>query len=270
MQQGEVAQQQRRGIGGDAAWEAASAAAAGGPVPAGTGARAAAGQLEQFVIPAQLQQRFVEVPCKLRLVALAALLRARVASAPTSCKMVVFLSTTDSVEYYHSGGGAGGLGQSVWGWRAGGWTGALGLGAAGCGPPGLAGWRGGAWQHVVQQCRPAGDWQQQQPALCMAPHPVVPVPLWLAGPNSSIAPRPEAVCVCVTCPACRPCSVQRVLGASHRGAPAAAARRAHPQAARQHAPGVWAGRVASRAARASCLLLQYAVAFPPCHIAYPT
>ena len=106
--QGEEAQlehQQRRGIGGDAAWQAATAAAAGGPAPAaGTATGAAAGQLEQFVIPAQLQQRFVEVPCKLRLVALAALLRARVASAPASCKMVVFLSTTDSVEYYHSGG----------------------------------------------------------------------------------------------------------------------------------------------------------------------
>ena len=44
-----------------------------------------------------------QVPCKLRLVALAALLRARLATAPGSCKMVVFLSTTDSVEFYHSG-----------------------------------------------------------------------------------------------------------------------------------------------------------------------
>ncbi len=44
-----------------------------------------------------------QVPCKLRLVALAALLRARLAAAPASCKMVVFLSTTDSVEFYHSG-----------------------------------------------------------------------------------------------------------------------------------------------------------------------
>lgn len=158
---GQQAQQQAQaqaaaGGGGDAAaWAAATAAAWGA-------AGAAVASLEQFEIPAQLKQRFVEVratlrlcgrkllvcalpasslardrmpslrpytcgcwplhrsciaalglhstqplhtqvPCKLRLVALAALLRARLAAAPGSCKMVVFLSTTDSVEFYHSG-----------------------------------------------------------------------------------------------------------------------------------------------------------------------
>lgn len=82
----------RGGAAADAAAARGSAAARGGQA------------LEQFEIPAQLRQRFVEVPCKLRLVALGALLRARMAAAPQRCKMVVFLSTTDSVEYYHSGG----------------------------------------------------------------------------------------------------------------------------------------------------------------------
>ncbi|KAL4427451.1 hypothetical protein ABPG77_000740 [Micractinium sp. CCAP 211/92] len=80
----------RGGAAADAAAARGSAAARGGQ------------SLEQFEIPAQLRQRFVEVPCKLRLVALGALLRARMAAAPQRCKMVVFLSTTDSVEYYHS------------------------------------------------------------------------------------------------------------------------------------------------------------------------
>lgn len=87
-----------------AAWAAATTAA-GGAADAAAAAAAAQGRPapEQFQIPPQLRQRFVEVPCKLRLVALAALLRARLGAAPGSCKMVVFLATTDAVEYYHSG-----------------------------------------------------------------------------------------------------------------------------------------------------------------------
>jgi ATP-dependent RNA helicase DDX31/DBP7 len=63
---------------------------------------AAAGQ-QRFSLPPQLRQSFLEVPCKLRLVALGALLRARVAAAPGTCKLVAFLATTDAVEYYHAG-----------------------------------------------------------------------------------------------------------------------------------------------------------------------
>ncbi|PRW60362.1 DEAD-box ATP-dependent RNA helicase 17 [Chlorella sorokiniana] len=97
-QQAQRARQAAAGGGDAAAWAAATAAVGGTTA----GAAGAAAELEQFEIPAQLKQRFVEVPCKLRLVALAALLRARLAAAPARCKMVVFLSTTDSVEFYHS------------------------------------------------------------------------------------------------------------------------------------------------------------------------
>lgn len=89
-----------------AAQEAEEDGGRGGGATAGDGGRGERGAApapEQFEIPAQLRQRYVEVPCKLRLVALGALLRARLAAAPQRCKMVVFLSTTDSVEYYHSG-----------------------------------------------------------------------------------------------------------------------------------------------------------------------
>ena len=74
------------------AWAAAEAAAKGGNGAA----------LERFEIPSRLAQRFLEVPCKLRLVVLAALLRARVASAPARAKVVVFMSNCDSVEFYHA------------------------------------------------------------------------------------------------------------------------------------------------------------------------
>lgn len=57
---------------------------------------------ELFSIPTQLQQRFVEVPCKLRLVALAALLKARLAGDPERAKLVVFFSNCDSVELHHA------------------------------------------------------------------------------------------------------------------------------------------------------------------------
>ena len=45
----------------------------------------------------------LQVPCKLRLVMLAALLRCRVAAAPSACKAVVFFSSCDAVEFYHTG-----------------------------------------------------------------------------------------------------------------------------------------------------------------------
>lgn len=44
------------------------------------------------------------MPCKLRLVALAGALRARLAAAPGTAKVVVFVSNCDSVEFYHAGG----------------------------------------------------------------------------------------------------------------------------------------------------------------------
>ena len=79
---------------------------------------------EAFEIPSQLRQAFVEVPAKLRLVALVAALRARLNSAggggggSNSAKVVVFFSNCDSVEFHHelltrcSGGGSAGGGDS--------------------------------------------------------------------------------------------------------------------------------------------------------------
>lgn len=64
------------------------------------GAANGAAQVQQYVIPPQLRQFYVEVPCKLRFVALAAFLRARLA-APAA-RVLVFLSTRDSVEFYHA------------------------------------------------------------------------------------------------------------------------------------------------------------------------
>ncbi|KDD73095.1 DEAD/DEAH box helicase, partial [Helicosporidium sp. ATCC 50920] len=60
--------------------------------------------LEKFEIPATLRQYYVETPCKLRLVVLAALLRSRLqphGRGPPP-KILVFLSNRDSVEFYHA------------------------------------------------------------------------------------------------------------------------------------------------------------------------
>lgn len=55
-----------------------------------------------FEIPKQLRQGYAEVPCKLRLVALAAVLRTKISAAPDRAKIVVFFSNCDSVEFHHS------------------------------------------------------------------------------------------------------------------------------------------------------------------------
>ncbi|GAB4822270.1 hypothetical protein N2152v2_009316 [Parachlorella kessleri] len=73
----------------------------GAHAPGAIAQQAGAGA-ERYEIPKQLQQRFIEVPAKLRLVVLAAALRARVAAAPSSAKVVVFFSNCDSVEFYHA------------------------------------------------------------------------------------------------------------------------------------------------------------------------
>ena len=44
-----------------------------------------------------------QVPAKLRLVVLAAALRARVAAAPSAAKVVAFFSNCDAVEFFHAG-----------------------------------------------------------------------------------------------------------------------------------------------------------------------
>ena len=55
-----------------------------------------------FDIPKQLRQGYADVPCKLRLVALAAVLRSKIAAAPNRAKILVFFSNCDSVEFHHS------------------------------------------------------------------------------------------------------------------------------------------------------------------------
>lgn len=57
---------------------------------------------EKFTPPAQLAQKYIVVPLKLRLVALVALLRSILAQnqANKGCKIIVFLSCTDSVDFY--------------------------------------------------------------------------------------------------------------------------------------------------------------------------
>ncbi|KAK9817068.1 hypothetical protein WJX72_009018 [[Myrmecia] bisecta] len=55
---------------------------------------------EQFNIPTQLRQRYYEVPCKLRLAALAALIRSQCHPSKL-CKLVVFMSSCDGVEFHH-------------------------------------------------------------------------------------------------------------------------------------------------------------------------
>lgn len=56
---------------------------------------------EQFRIPSQLKQYYIKVPWKLRLVALSTFLRSKMAASAKRCKMVVFFSTCDAVEFHH-------------------------------------------------------------------------------------------------------------------------------------------------------------------------
>jgi len=56
-----------------------------------------------YSIPRQLKQQFVQIPCKLRLVALAAMIRMKILTGgPTKAKVVVFFSNCDSVEFHHA------------------------------------------------------------------------------------------------------------------------------------------------------------------------
>ncbi|EIE24630.1 DEAD-domain-containing protein [Coccomyxa subellipsoidea C-169] len=55
---------------------------------------------EQFHIPTLLKQRVVEVPSKMRLVVLAALLR-QICAAQRAAKVVLFMSSCDAVEFVH-------------------------------------------------------------------------------------------------------------------------------------------------------------------------
>ncbi len=83
------------GLGGDGGAGGGAGGATGGTAGAGTTTSA------QFDIPAQLRQAFLLVPARLRLVALGALLAARLAP-PAPAKAVVFLSNRDAVEFYHA------------------------------------------------------------------------------------------------------------------------------------------------------------------------
>lgn len=67
------------------------------------GSRAAAvcNTASLYTIPGQLKQRFLRVPCKLRLIALAALLKSLSMPSEAS-KVVVFFSSCDSVEFHHA------------------------------------------------------------------------------------------------------------------------------------------------------------------------
>ncbi|KZT42415.1 DEAD-domain-containing protein [Sistotremastrum suecicum HHB10207 ss-3] len=62
------------------------------------------GQDDPFMLPAQLSQKYIVVPLKLRLVTLIALLRSILSQATrsttTSSKVIVFLSCTDSVDFH--------------------------------------------------------------------------------------------------------------------------------------------------------------------------
>jgi ATP-dependent RNA helicase DDX31/DBP7 len=53
-----------------------------------------------FTPPSQLAQKYVIVPLKLRLVALIALLRSLLAQSRRDCKIIVFFSCTDSVDFH--------------------------------------------------------------------------------------------------------------------------------------------------------------------------
>lgn len=56
----------------------------------------------EFALPEKLKQHFVLVPCKLRLVTLAAFILWKCKLQSQKSKMVVFLSTQDSVEFHHT------------------------------------------------------------------------------------------------------------------------------------------------------------------------
>lgn len=73
----------------------------GDHTPAANGPNPPANASDSFDIPKQLRQSFMTVPCKLRLVALAAALRLKVSAAPGRAKVVVFFSNCDSVEFHH-------------------------------------------------------------------------------------------------------------------------------------------------------------------------
>jgi ATP-dependent RNA helicase DDX31/DBP7 len=83
------------GLGGEGAGGGGAGGATDGTAGGATTTSA------QFDIPAQLRQAFLLVPTRLRLVALGALLAARLAP-PTPAKAVVFLSNRDAVEFYHA------------------------------------------------------------------------------------------------------------------------------------------------------------------------
>eukprot|EP00850_Spirogloea_muscicola_P020386 SM000214S06780 [mRNA] locus=s214:235540:239139:+ [translate_table: standard] len=55
----------------------------------------------EYRIPSQLQQHFIRVPCRLRLISLATFLRWK-GSSSSKAKLVVFFSTCDAVEFHHS------------------------------------------------------------------------------------------------------------------------------------------------------------------------
>ncbi|KDQ57783.1 hypothetical protein JAAARDRAFT_130822 [Jaapia argillacea MUCL 33604] len=82
---------------------------------------------EKFTPPSQLSQKFVVVPLKLRLVALLALLRSLISQAQSQsqlragrgCKVIVFLSCTDSVDFHWKLFGGAGMGGDAEGDDAG-------------------------------------------------------------------------------------------------------------------------------------------------------
>lgn len=57
--------------------------------------------MDAYRIPSQLSQSYMTVPSRLRLVALASFLRGQAAAAK-DCKLVVFFSTCDGVEFHHA------------------------------------------------------------------------------------------------------------------------------------------------------------------------
>ncbi|ESO92747.1 hypothetical protein LOTGIDRAFT_120211 [Lottia gigantea] len=56
---------------------------------------------ESFAVPQELKQHFVITPCKLRLVTLVAFILSKCRLNKNKSKMIVFLSTQDSVEFHH-------------------------------------------------------------------------------------------------------------------------------------------------------------------------
>ncbi len=59
--------------------------------------------VEMFNVPIQLEQTYVEVPCKERLVALAVFLRQKIVETKgNDCKMILFVSNCDSVDFHYN------------------------------------------------------------------------------------------------------------------------------------------------------------------------